>query len=185
MERKILKTTLTLSVLAFIVLSCKKTYDCPSLSLNFGDPCKNSAGQSGTVDSNCNCYVKTSSGSGGTTTYNCPIIKKNYGDSCVLNGKGGFIDSSCNCKVSSSGGGGTKYECPSIMKNYGDPCVKNGQTGKIDSNCTCYVKPASGGGSSGGTTGKKFCATLGLYVGDSCLKTGGGAGIVDSLCVCR
>jgi len=182
MEKKILKTTLAFSVFAFLVLSCKKTFDCPTLSLNYGDPCKNSAGQSGIVDSSCTCYVKSTSGGGGTTTYSCPTIMKNYGDSCILNGKSGFIDSSCNCKVSSSGGG-IKYDCPSIMKNYGDPCVKNGQTGAIDSSCTCYVKPSGGG--SGGTTGRKYCATLGLYVGDSCQKTGGGFGIVDTFCICR
>ena len=136
MKKTILNITLTFCLVSFTMLSCKKTYDCPTLSLNFADPCMTASGQNGKVDSNCNCIVSATGG--GTTNYDCPSIFKNYGDICTKNGQSGKIDSTCNCSVSSSGGGSTKYDCPSIFKNYGDSCLRtNGTYGIIDSLCTC------------------------------------------------
>ena len=63
-------------------------YDCPTIMMNFGDVCRDSLGNSGTIDRNCNCNT---SGSG--TTYDCPRIMANYGDACRDSlGNSGTID---------------------------------------------------------------------------------------------
>ena len=63
------------------------------LTSNYGDTCRDSLGNSGTIDRNCNCDT---SGSG--TTYDYPTIMKNIGDPCIkANRQPGTIDWNCNC----------------------------------------------------------------------------------------
>jgi hypothetical protein len=117
-----MKKLILLFSVGFFIYSCTKTDYCPSLGLNYGDPCKTISGKNGVVDSNCVCFT------GIDTTSN------NNGGS----GSNKGVDSTSN----NNGGSGStvtvRKNCPSLGLYVGDSCKKSNNTyGVVDSTCFC------------------------------------------------
>jgi hypothetical protein len=133
-----MKKLILLFSVGFFVYSCTKTDYCPSLGLNYGDPCKTISGKNGVVDSNCVCFTgidTTSNNNGGSGS--------NKGVDSTSNNNGGSgsnkgVDSTSN----NNGGSGStvtvRKNCPSLGLYVGDSCKKSNNTyGVVDSTCFC------------------------------------------------